>query len=284
MTTYTETLIKEFQMDYKRKSDQLLKYHKHFPTKFKQRKVTLDEEDLCVHLEDFFAERKNIQQQQGNNNNIYFITKCDEVLYGTPQYGLSVVISAIANSLREVIREVQHGDVVRDELNLKYNLSLYGTDEYYTNTEDYAQRKELYDKHSLMNYLTGKQMKHIQFVSKHLMFILFEETLFILQNSITEELNEQEQSIVIGYSVYIVIIVFVFLCVWRKYVSALSKVIYKTKNMLSIIPKEVLSTLSSIHRLLNINTNITIDDTTTVITSSTTFEEDSSMLEDNSNN
>ena len=276
MTTYTETLIKEFHMDYKRKSDQLLKYHKHFPAKFKQRKVTLDEEDLCVHLEDFFAERKDTSQ--------HFITKCDEVLYGTPQYGLSVVISAIANSLREVIREVQHGDVVRDELNLKYNLSLYGTEDYYTNTEDYAQRKELYDKHSLMNYLTGKQMKHIQFVSKHLMFLLFEETLLILQNSITEELNEQEQSIVIGYSVYIVIIVFVFLCVWRKYVSALSKVIYKTKNMLSIIPKEVLSTLSSIHRLLNINTNITIDDTTTVITSSTTFEEDSSMLEDNSNN
>ena len=286
MTTYTEMLIKDFQMQYKRKSDQLLAYHKHFPKKYKHRKMALDEEDLCVHLEDFFAER---QQQQLNVNEQqqqqHFITRCDEVLYSTLQYGLSVVVAAIANSLREVVREVQCGDVVRDELNLKYNLSLYGTEDYYVNTEEYAQKKELYDTHSPMNYLTGQQMKHIQFVIKHLVFILFEETLLILQKSITEELNGREQIIVIVYGVYVVIVVFVFVCVWRKYVSSLSKVIYKTKNMLSIIPKEVLSTLSSIHRLLNINTNITIDDTSTMITSSSsTIEEDSSILEDNSNN
>ena len=278
--TYAEVLMKEFQTQYKQKSDQLLALHKQFPRKYKIRKMSLDEEDLCEHMEDFFAERQLNATAGDGNSSQSAVTSCDGVLYGTPQYGLSVVIAAIADSLREVIRRVQYGDVVRAELNLRYNLSLYGTEDYYVNTEEYAQRKELYDAHTPMKYLLSKHMKHIQFVIKHLVFILFEETLLVLQKSITEELNEREQLIVIVYGVYVVVVVFVFLCVWRKYVSSLSKVIYKTKNMLSIIPKEVLSTLGSIHRLLKINTNVIVDETAAVASASVKGEDNSVSDED----
>lgn len=46
--------------------------------------------------------------------------------------------------------------------------------------------------------------------------------------------------------------IFWFAIRWRYYISSLNKVIYKAKNMLTIIPFEILISLSSIYKLLQI--------------------------------
>ena len=43
-----------------------------------------------------------------------------------------------------------------------------------------------------------------------------------------------------------------YLLYWRPFVTKLDKDIYKTKNMLSIIPKEVIASLKNINNLLNL--------------------------------
>ena len=43
-----------------------------------------------------------------------------------------------------------------------------------------------------------------------------------------------------------------YLLYWRPFETKLDKDIYKTKNMLSIIPKEVIASLKNINNLLNL--------------------------------
>ena len=51
--------------------------------------------------------------------------------------------------------------------------------------------------------------------------------------------------------VYISVINIGFFLVWIPFLRNLNSIIYKTKNMLSIIPKEVLANLSNIDKLLD---------------------------------
>ena len=46
-----------------------------------------------------------------------------------------------------------------------------------------------------------------------------------------------------------------YLLYWKPFEIKLDKDIYKTKNMLSIIPKEVIASLKNINTLLNLGTN-----------------------------
>jgi hypothetical protein len=47
-------------------------------------------------------------------------------------------------------------------------------------------------------------------------------------------------------------IIFLFIFFWLPYIRELNRVIYKTKNLLSIIPKEVLMNIREIYSLLGI--------------------------------
>ena len=56
--------------------------------------------------------------------------------------------------------------------------------------------------------------------------------------------------------IYISFFVIIYLFVWQRYVESLNMVIYKTKKMLAIIPKDILAGLTTIQKLLDIkNTN-----------------------------
>jgi ABC-type proline/glycine betaine transport system permease subunit len=48
------------------------------------------------------------------------------------------------------------------------------------------------------------------------------------------------------------VVVVVYFGVWVPFEKQLNQTIYKTKNMLCIIPKEVLASLTNIHKLLDI--------------------------------
>ena len=61
------------------------------------------------------------------------------------------------------------------------------------------------------------------------------------------------------YSLYVALMVILligltgfYLLYWRPFETKLDKDIYKTKNMLSIIPKEVIASLKNINNLLNL--------------------------------
>jgi hypothetical protein len=70
---------------------------------------------------------------------------------------------------------------------------------------------------------------------------------------VMEKFSEQAYlKFVIAVILYISIIFLAFFFIWIPFIRSLNSIIYKTKNMLSIIPKEVLASLSNIEKLLGI--------------------------------
>ena len=74
-------------------------------------------------------------------------------------------------------------------------------------------------------------------------------------NSLNKYLNEEYQKYIIIIIIYICIITISFFLIWVPFVNTLNKNIYRTKNMLSIIPIEVLSSISNIDILLDMKKN-----------------------------
>ena len=74
-------------------------------------------------------------------------------------------------------------------------------------------------------------------------------------DSLNKYLNDEYQKFNIFIIIYICIISIGFFLFWVPFVNKLNSTIYRTKNMLTIIPIEVLSSISNIEKLLDIKKN-----------------------------
>ncbi len=70
---------------------------------------------------------------------------------------------------------------------------------------------------------------------------------------INDYLSNFNNTYMIMFGVFIFLITFLFFAFWIPFVKRLSSIIYNTKKMLMIIPKDVIITLPSIYTLLDIN-------------------------------
>jgi hypothetical protein len=83
-----------------------------------------------------------------------------------------------------------------------------------------------------------------------------------LNDSIVHHLNTIK---IITYTMSIIIIVYfsmLYILIWIRYVDSLNNIIYQTKRMLAIIPKDIFTSLKSVNKLLNIkadNKRVDID-------------------------
>ena len=70
---------------------------------------------------------------------------------------------------------------------------------------------------------------------------------------LTKFLDEAYFKFVIMIIIYLSFILLGLFFLWIPFVKNLNSIIYKTKNMLSIIPKEILASLSNIDKLLDMD-------------------------------
>ena len=159
--------------------------------------------------------------------------------------------------LREIKRLFEVNEMNMKMNNITINLTTLGTADYYNNTLDYRNKKELFDMYNPINLFNNNKMKQLQMLFRFVLIKVFREVIDALSNAIADGFDKKEQLILIMIIAYLVICFGLYILFWRGYVNSLTRIIYKTKNMLLIIPKEVLSSLTSIHKLLNItSTNI----------------------------
>ena len=222
-----------------------MKYQNQFSEDYKKIKHDADEGDICEYTNSFFEEFPN--------NDI--INECDDFLYGSLRKGISMLKASTVEQLREVKREYDVMEEKRNKENITINLTLFGTDDYYKNKDDY---NEEYEQYSPMKLFNTKKMKQLQILIKYMLLSVYRNLLNSLQDSIFDGFDNQKQLFLILGIIYLSICFLLYVFFWRTYVNSLSKIIYKTKNMLSIIPKEVLASLNSIHKLLKLNTSSTL--------------------------
>ena len=175
--------------------------------------------------------------------------ECINYINGATQYGYTIMNSYFV----EEIRFAKELSVVIIDLNKPMNnLTLTGTT--YGQSLWPKDQKELqfYIQNDPINFFNYPTVNELNIVMSNLLIpyliILKQTTIDVL----TKFLNEAYIKFIIMMCAYLICIFLLFLFVWIPFVRKLNSIIYKTKNMLSIIPKEVLASISNIEKLLDI--------------------------------
>ena len=132
-----------------------------------------------------------------------------------------------------------------------FNLTLTGTKE----------GEEMWptDKNLLENFLNPiilfnhRIVKNLNIMFTNLIIPYFVELKDATLSCINDYLSNFNDIYNIMFIVFISLITFLFFAFWIPFVKRLSSIIYNTKKMLMIIPKDVIITLPSIYTLLDIN-------------------------------
>ena len=182
---------------------------------------------------------------------------CYSFLFGAAQYGLEIIHSNFYQELRSIKAERERYLKVWKQFNFSYNLTLYGTSEYHTFKNSISNNEtllNLYVKYSPLNILISDKMKKVTIAFEYLLCPIYIEIFDSISIVINDYFNNK-QYLILGMCIaYIVLFVFIYLFIWRRYVENLNIIIYQTKRMLAIIPKDILASLRTIGKLLDIKT------------------------------
>jgi hypothetical protein len=186
----------------------------------------------------------------------YFLNEeeCTEYMNQATKYGYLVMNSYFIEEIRFV---KQLYNVIIDVNSPIVNLTLTGTDKFYERLPKEPEQIEEYFKNDPIDFFNLENVADLNIMMQSLMIPLFIQLKQITIDVITKYLDDAYFKFIIMIIAYISIIISGFILVWIPFVRNLNSIIYKTKNMLSIIPKEVLANLSNIDKLLDMEkTNI----------------------------
>ena len=88
---------------------------------------------------------------------------------------------------------------------------------------------------------------------KNIILPTIEEERNVTLHSIFENISSNKRIYIILLIVYFFLILVLFTLYWGPFINNITLLIYKTKNILNIIPVEILSSQTNIKSLLNIS-------------------------------
>ena len=98
-------------------------------------------------------------------------------------------------------------------------------------------------------------MKNMNIMISNIIFNYDNNLTFLMKNCIIDFLKTTKIPYLIMMIGYLSLCFILFLFIWLPFLNNLNSLIYKTKKMLSIIPKEVLASIENIEKLLDLNKN-----------------------------
>lgn len=181
---------------------------------------------------------------------------CASIFYNAIDYGLDIVKETFMMELRSLL----YSKILREKmyykpLNFEYNLTLFKTslDVNAPPLGSNSSIAELYYELNPMTLLNDNQ--RYKNIKSGYVFVIQPSFLFLFDKftqSINEVIKNNLLMMYIALIAYLSLTLFMFIIVWKPYENKLKNVIYKTKNMLSIIPIDVLASFDKIQQLLNI--------------------------------
>ena len=143
-----------------------------------------------------------------------------------------------------------------DERGFRYNLTLFRT-KYFSMLNDTLSpedQKLYYEGHPI--HLFNSDQHYLTLVmSRYLLMPAIDDILLVLEDCIKSKKDEFSLIFQIIIYVYFSCVALFYLFIWKFLERNVGKTIIKAKNMLTIIPKEILVSLDSIYILFKINTN-----------------------------
>ena len=205
----------------------------------------------------FFLKYKNLKNSHPCDfklEDIYFENEeeCIYFMSNSITYGMDILISYFIEEVR-FFKELIF--VYTDFNNPINNLTLTGTEKGKKNWPNKEPELSNYIKNDPINYFNMDYMKNMNIMFANII-LNFDK---ILNNLMADSIRDYLKTIRVPYLIsligYLCLCSALFLFIWLPFVNNLNSIIYKTKKMLSIIPKEVLMSIGNIEKLLDINKN-----------------------------
>ena len=244
--TYVAQTLQNFYHDLSNSADEKNKYQSHFSNQFKDFLNHLYSDKICQLVTEFN------QTYPGNG-----FTNCSDFFFGTPDFGFYSVLAMYIEEIRSIKYQVDN----LYELAIQYN---------FTYNESYFQDpKGNYERHKSLYNNTPEQYQYYEYLNpakifsseRHKMLLIVYR--FIISEVLTLAINESYKtfeemfldtdkvSLIINI-IFIVIVSLGFFLIWLPFVHRENETIFRTKNMLSIIPNEILINLPHINIMLGI--------------------------------
>ena len=242
-----------------KKQEQKFSYDK-LPSKFKKKFLEIRTNDLCIYTKDLFLVQNNSEY------NFNYIIKnnytCDEIGENSTKYGLDLLVS---NYLYELRVQKRLFDIILEEvssLNYTYNNTYFGNNKYYDklieeNEQKPNYNKTLYEESDPFKIYNENHVFKLSMIRRYFLLPIYNDTLNYYYKSMKDFWITSYDIFLAVMIVFLLLITTFYLAYWIPSIYLKDESIYKTKNMLAIIPKDVLTTIPGINKLLNLG-NITL--------------------------
>ena len=218
-------------------------YTAYLPKSYSDFVDALFRDEQCSFIDDFLKEHSNVT-----------FKVCEEFFYNTSNYGFQAVLTTYIEEIR-IMRDLEKYYLQEaNKYNYTYNESLIGTEGEDKHYKQYTEEeKKVYDRYRPVLILNEETHKTANIIYRFVVMKVVQSALDNLFDAIHVAFDKTTE---ISYVINIVFTVLVFIgffAMWLPFVLGENETIYKTKNMLSIIPREVLFTLPHINIMLGID-------------------------------
>ena len=230
------------------------------PSKFKKKYLEIITNDLCSYAEDLFI--KNNRTDYSFNYITANDYTCEEIAENSTKYGLDLLVS---NYLYELRVQKSYFDILlqnAENMNYTYNNTLFGADIYYNKLLEEKAMKEnynniTYEELDPFNIYNEEHVFKLSMIRRYLLLPIYNDTLNNFYVSMRDFWSTSYDIFLAVMVVFLLLTSAFYLAYWIPSIYLQDESIYKTKNMLAIIPKDVLTTIPGINKLLNLG-NITL--------------------------
>ena len=166
--------------------------------------------------------------------------------------GLTQVLIYFLENLRYIYSQYFNQKRINELYDFKYNLTLIGTKNENSLLPKNSSFFQLYYLNHPINIFNLNEFKESNFLMLNVIVPYF----FEFYETVLENTFYKKRNLMIFYNFFnmisIIITLFIFLICWKKYELQLNNSIFKTKNMLGIIPIDTLIYVKNINKLLGI--------------------------------
>lgn len=233
---FTELLIEKFYLENKKeysKSTMLLKF---MPPKFVSLYKGIIYNDVCRYMSEFFEE-------EGYEND------CSHFFYNTMKYGMKGVYTAYVEDLRVLHEKYQERTKLLKESDIIFdNNSIHFYDEIYSGTS----KEDLWTNFGPLSLLNTELHKNLLIIFGYFFKEVFTESTIGMRDYVIDYVNMNNNIVLYFIYAFLVCDAFIFLGLLIPIQIKLNQTIFKAKNMLSIIPLEILGSLNQIKKMLDI--------------------------------
>ena len=181
---------------------------------------------------------------------------CEDILYNAGKYGFTVLLSSYFTQLRAIKSQMEYLYLYAAQNKFEYNMTLAGTIyEMDKLPKDPSLVDKYYELHPMIVFNSEpflSVIKAYRYVIRGCIGGLFKTFTKEINSYITE--NVIIMNLVLGG--FALFVLCAYFGVWVRYEQKLNNTIYKTKNMLSIIPVTILANIPSVFKVLEINSMI----------------------------